>query len=623
MLQDQALAGLRVVEFGSAVAVPYCGKLLADLGAEVVKVEPPGGEAGRRYEPALQLADGRRESALFLYLNQGKKSVTLDSSREGDRRTMTELVQWADLFIADLPRAERSPWSLDPASLTALNPRLVYLSVTPFGDSGPLADWSGTDLIAAHAGGLAWITPMQPDETDSSPLRPGGDQADFLAALLGAYAALIARHHQRQTGQGQIIDLSRQESVISILDNVIPTLSYEGGILRRGRVMPTAPCHVIECKDGYVFAQTTEEPEWARFLELTGNPGWGQDERFRDRFERAKHWNELVPLMEPWLKSRSKAEIYLSAQERRVAFNPVNSAPDLLAYEHFEARDFFVGLPDCPEIRVPGAPFKLSKTPWRQSGRAPSLGEHNDSVLGELMSSDRAEGSVGAASSAATPTSTKTSDSLPLSGMRVTDFSWHWAGPFCSKMLGHMGAEVIKIESQAKMEHSRHARPFADGLAGLNRSGLFNSRNQSRLGIRLNLKTQEGKALAKRLIAISDVVLENFAAGVMARLGLDYEALSANNPRLVMCSASAYGATGPHRGFISYGATQCAFTGLAQITGYEGGPPNMVGVHLADPVGGLYAGIAILAALEHRDRTGEGQYIDLSQAETMSALLVE
>ena len=212
---------------------------------------------------------------------------------------------------------------------------------------------------------------------------------------------------------------------------------------------------------------------------------------------------------------------------------------------------------------------------------------------------------------------------LPLEGVRVADFTWVWAGPFCTLQLAHLGAEVIRIESESRLCITRRIPPGADGEAGPNRCGYFNQYNQGKNSICLNLKKPEGLEIAKKLVATSDIVSENFAAGVMNKMGLGYERLKALKSDIIMIALSGYGATGPESPYVSYGPAQVPMSGLASMTGFPDSPPMGVGFSYGDPNGGLHGAFAVLAALMHRARTGEGQYIDLSQWETSVAILGE
>jgi crotonobetainyl-CoA:carnitine CoA-transferase CaiB-like acyl-CoA transferase len=211
----------------------------------------------------------------------------------------------------------------------------------------------------------------------------------------------------------------------------------------------------------------------------------------------------------------------------------------------------------------------------------------------------------------------------PLAGIRVADFTWVWAGPFCTLQLAHLGAEVIRIETATRLCVTRLLPPFAEFKAGPNRSGYFNQYNQGKRSITLDLKRDEGLAVARRLCAASDVVVENFAAGVMDRMNLGYDTLRRLKPELIMIALSGYGASGPDSSKVSYGPAQVPLSGFSSVTGYRGFPPMHIGVSYGDPTGGLHGAVAVLAALIHRRRTGQGQYIDLSQWETTMAVLPE
>lgn len=212
---------------------------------------------------------------------------------------------------------------------------------------------------------------------------------------------------------------------------------------------------------------------------------------------------------------------------------------------------------------------------------------------------------------------------LPLAGIRVADFTWVWAGPHCTLQLAHLGAEVIRIETASRPCVTRMLPPWPDGTPGLNRSGYFNQYNQGKLSLALDLKQERAVEIAKELVAHCDIVCENFAAGVMNRLGLGYDVLRAVRPDIIMIALSGYGATGPEAEFVSYGPAQVPLSGMSSLTGYAGWPPMHVGVSYGDPTAGLHGAFAVLAALLHRARTGAGQFIDLSQQETTIAVLPE
>jgi crotonobetainyl-CoA:carnitine CoA-transferase CaiB-like acyl-CoA transferase len=215
------------------------------------------------------------------------------------------------------------------------------------------------------------------------------------------------------------------------------------------------------------------------------------------------------------------------------------------------------------------------------------------------------------------------SNKLPLEGIRVADFTWVWAGPFCTLQLAHLGAEVIRIETATRPCVTRLLPPWPENQPGLNRSGYFNQYNQGKRSLALDLKNPEALEIAKQLVSKSDIVTENFAGGVMDRLGLGYETLRQLKPDIIMIALSGYGATGPEKEYISYGPAQVPMSGMSSLTGYKGWRPMHVGISYGDPNAGLHGAFAVLCALMYRARTGKGQYIDLSQWETSTAMVAE
>ncbi|HZQ38620.1 MAG TPA: CoA transferase, partial [Dehalococcoidia bacterium] len=267
------------------------------------------------------------------------------------------------------------------------------------------------------------------------------------------------------------------------------------------------------------------------------------------------------------------------------------------------------------ELTYPGAPWQLSATPWQAGRRAPRLGEHTDEVRAEWVAPAPSPNPAVLAGGGGTR--------LPLDGVRVADFTWVWAGPVATLQLAHLGADVIKIESTGRLDTVRSLPPMWQEERGINRSGYFNQYNQGKRSIALNLKQPDALELAYELVRRSDVVADNFSAGVMERMGLGYERLRQLKPDIIQISLAGHGQTGPIANYVAYGPTQVPMIGLMSLTGYPGGIPREVGISYGDPNGGLNAALAVLAALAHRRRTGEGQRIDMSQWEAALPLVAE
>lgn len=380
-----ALDGLRVVECGELVAAAYAGKLLADLGAEVIKVEPPAGDATRRRGPFPGGSPDPDRSGLFLYLNTNKRGVALDTATARGRAALAALARQADLLVHNVAPAAMAAHGLDYAALAAANPRLVMTSITPYGLAGSRRDWQATDLTLWNAGGIAYLNGGGYEAPDLPPLKPFGAQAEYQGGLNAAIAALGALLARRRTGRGQHVVVSIQQALAAILELTFEYWPYQGLIASRLGRKPIQPLDFLECRDGWVFVCCVEEHQWQEFVRMIGSPEWAGMELFADRLSRGANWDALKLFLQEWASEQSVAEVYAAAQRRRIPFAPVSTMGDLLASPHLKARGFFATL-DVPGARVtvPGAPFQLSATPWAIRRPAPRLGEHTAEVLREL-----------------------------------------------------------------------------------------------------------------------------------------------------------------------------------------------------------------------------------------------
>ncbi|MGE0680380.1 MAG: CaiB/BaiF CoA transferase family protein [Candidatus Binatia bacterium] len=614
----QGLEGVKVLELGHMVSAAYATKLMADLGADVIKVEELGGDCARQRGPFPEGVVDPEKSGLFLSLNANKRSVVLDLHQKRD--TFFQLITWADVLVHNYAPARMAELGINYDQFRTINPRLVMCSITPFGLTGPHKDYKAYELTLAHGGGWAWLSPGGSDRPDLPPLKAAGHQTDFQGGLAAATAALAASYRASQTGVGEHIDFSAQAYVASFLEHNFITYSFLGRVNSRlGRRLQD-PWGIYTCKDGLIFVAVAEEDQWHRLLELMGNPEWGTSPLFRNSMQRAKNQDTLRPYLKEWMQEWRVADLFRAGQEKRICFAPVFDMAQMAEQEQLRTRNFFVDVahPRAGTLTYLGAPYKLREPWWRIRRPAPLLGEHNREVFDSLSSVDSPR------SSTLSPQSSALSTHLPLEGVRVADFSWVWAGPFCTMHLAYLGAEVIKIESQAHLDLTRRLPLYPpDVEPGVNRCPLFNQWSQGKKSLLLNATTPEGLAIAKELIRKSDVVVDNFATGVMDRLGLGYDELKKIKPDIIVASISGYGHTGPQRQYMAYGPAIPPLTGLSAMTGYEGGPPQEVGLSYGDPNAGINAAVAISAALVARQRTGQGQYIDVSLWEAVAALMPE
>lgn len=612
------LEGVKVVELGNMVAAAYATKLMADLGADVVKVEEPSGDVARRRGPFPGGVVDPEKSGLFLSLNTNKRGVTLNLSRQRDE--LLRLVALADLVVHNYSPAEMATHGIDYEQFRALNPRLVMCSITPFGLTGPHKDYKAHDLTLSHAGGWAWLSPGALERAELPPLKAFGQQCEFQGGLAAATATLGAYYRTLITGIGEHIDLSIQAFIASFLEQAFVYYSYLGRVASRLGQRYMYPWGMYECQDGLIFIVVPEEDQWERLVELMGNPEWTTWEIFADRNGRIKNQDALKVYVEEWTRQWKVEELFHAAQARRLCFAPVLTMAGLARQEQLRVRNFFVEVshPRAGKLTHLGQPYQLHEPWWRIRRPAPLLGQHNAEVLSPQSEVRSSQSSIPSTQPLAPSTD------LPLQGIRVADFSWVWAGPYCTMHLAHLGAEVIKIESRAHLDLMRRLPIAPKGVKpGFDSSGPFNQWNQGKKSLQLNLGKPEGIALAQELIQQCDVVVENFATGVMDALGLSYEELKKLKPDLIMVSISGYGHTGPLKDYMGYGPAIPPVTGLSALTGYPGGPPQELGVSIGDPNAGITAVAAICAALAARKRTGQGQYIDVALWSAAAVLAAE
>ena len=383
---------------------------------------------------------------------------------------------------------------------------------------------------------------------------------------------------------------------------------------RTGVGMPLgAPATIVPCKDGHVWMLALEPGQWNGLVRVMGNPEWAQLEMFQDMFVRAQNADVIYPMLEEWTAEHGKREIMERCQAEGVPVTAVFTVAEAAEHPHLAERGYIVELehPELGRYRTLGAPFKLPASPGGPRAPAPRLGQHDAEVLG-TAAPPRPAGRASARAGAA---------GLPLEGIRVANFGWVWAGPVVGQTLAFLGAEVYKVESYARVDMTRTLPPFGGGVRDPNRSLSNHACWAGNGSVSLNLKKPEALALARELIARCDVVVENFGPGVMEELGLGYEALRKVKEDIVLFSMPAAGLYGPLRDIRTYGLSLTSTTGLDSLTGYVDGPPIPVENAFSDPYNGILGAFAIVVALQHRDRTGQGQHIDYSQQEAVMQMV--
>ncbi|MDG2049599.1 MAG: CoA transferase [Myxococcota bacterium] len=606
-----ALNGIRVVELGEKVSSPYCGKLFADFGADVIKVESPDGDPSRCWGPFRDDRPDPEGSGTFHFLNTNKRSVTLDLDNESDRSQLRKLIASADLLVENYAPGFLEERGLGWSALNRLNPELVMVSITPFGQTGPYSSWLGSDLNAYHLTGASSRYCGRPGEM---PLEHGTFAADFYGAIAGAAWGLAAVLGREGSGGGQHVDVSSAEAIAATFvgGQNIGGFAQDGRFDKRTGVgMPlAAPASIVPCKDGHVWMLALEPGQWNGLRKVMGDPEWAQLEMFQDMFSRGENADLIYAMVTEWAAEHPKMEIMDRCQAAGCPITAVFTMKEAAEHPHLNERGYIVELEDetLGSFRTLGAPFKLSETPGGPIRSAPQLGEHNEEILSEIPMRRPAKPASGA-------------PQRPLSGVRVANFGWVWAGPVTGQTLGFLGAEVYKIESYARVDMTRTLPPFAGGERDPNRSLSNNACWAGNGSVSLNLKTEEARQLALDIVAQCDVVIENFGPGVMDRLGLGYEELKRIKPDLIMFSMPAAGLWGPLKDVRTYGLSLTSTTGLDSLVGYSEGDLVPVENAYSDPYNGIFGAYAILTALAHRRRTGQGQLIDFSQQEAVMQMV--
>jgi crotonobetainyl-CoA:carnitine CoA-transferase CaiB-like acyl-CoA transferase len=614
------LRHLRVLDLSDGGAL-LCGRILADLGADVIQIEPPGGAAARRVGPFAGGAAGPERSLFWWSYARGKRSLVLDLAADADRRELLALARGADVLVESGAPGELAARGLAYADLAAENPALVVVSMTPFGQDGPRAHDAATDLTVLAAAGPLALT----GDADRPPVRVVVPQAFLHAAAEAAVGALVALHERTRSGLGQHLDVAAQQAATIATQGYL--LAAPIGAASTSRVaggMQAGPLRVeftFPAKDGHVSIThlfgTTIGPATRRLME------WVHECGFCDETTRDKDWIAYTELLtsgrEPLAEfervkraiaactaSKTKAELLQAALDRKLLIAPARTLAEVVESEQLAARGWLetVETPEGGRARHPGPFARFSATPLQPLRRAPRLGEHAAEIRAQRRTPS-APRAAGAASSAA----------RALEGVKVLDFMWAVAGPLATRTLADHGATVIRIESSTRLDVCRTIQPFLRGEVGAERAALFHNTNVGKRMLTLDPGKPEGRAVVLDLVRWADVVCESFTPKGMKAFDLDYETLRREKPDLIMLSTCLMGQTGPLAGFAGYGNLAAAMTGFYELTGWPDRPPAGPFGAYTDYIAPRFNAAAVLAALEHRRRTGEGQHIDLAQAE--------
>ena len=601
---ESFLKGIKVLDLSEGIPGPFCAKLLADLGADTIKVErPDNGDISRSFGPFPDDEPHLEKSASFFYLNTGKRSIVLDITSPGEQGTLESLVQQHDVVIG-CERLASAGVGYD--EIRSWNPNAIFTSVTGFGDDGPYAEFETSHLINCAMSGWAQMCGVPERE----PIQAGGSTPEMLTGAYGATATLLAVLGRSRHGAGDYIEVSLHQA--TICGGQILSLFYEYRDLIPSRYSSLGAaaggCYMLPTEEGYLGLNALTLDQWhllCRFMgreDIATNPDY-EDINWARPDERLE---EIREIFRAALTGRSATEIFHEAQAARVPFGLV---PDLAALSelppHVE-RAFFQEIehPVCGTVRVPSVPFKSTATAI-QINRPPLLGEHTQEILDELPESKPSSGS-----------NSDEPNPLPLKGLRVLDLSMYFAGPSLAQILADAGADVIKIESIQHIDGWRRAGGQGpDGLPTWEVSPYFNWINRNKRDVTLNLKDPRGAEVVKKLARDADILLENYTPRVMESFGLGYDQLRKINERLIMISLSGFGADVSWRDYVAFGMSTEQMSGVCHLTGYEDGEPLFTGTTGGDLLAGVMGTVDVLAALWQREQTGVGQYLDFSQIE--------
>ncbi len=597
-----ALSHIRIIELGD-IPASYTARLLADLGADVIKIEPPGGDPNRLLPPFAGDIAGPERSLTFINANTNKRSIVLDlQDSPEDRKTFSKLLAWGDLFVEATMLGELEAQGFTDDGLKAINPSLVTVSLTPFGRTGPYRHYKGSDAIANASGGFLF---GQGDDAKGQCTAPS-HLAYQVAACVAATLGLAGVRHARLTGAGQRIDVSLQEALTFTNSSSIARYTKENRLERRpgSKDYGGAGTNIYRCKDGRYVHFTTNMPHmWREFAQnwmtdkALAGPEW-ENPKYRDA-----HAAEVSKAFRAFISQFTAEEFANEAQRRHLAAARLNTVGEFVNCEQLRSRRWLQEIehPVIGRYLAPGFPMRLSLTPMQVRRPAPLLDQHRAEILAEQER--------------CAPRSDKPMmvDNRPdqpmLQGVRMADLTQQYAGPLGTAILAYYGMEVVKIESAVVPSKDRETAAHAD-------------MNRAKLGCTINLRHPEGKELFKQLVAVSDVVVDNFSAGVLERLGFGFDALQRINPRIVQVVMPGWGLTGPLRTWVAWGWQLLAYTGIMRLWGYPDSPmETRCKIAWPDRVGAVTMSLGVLAALEYQRRTGQGQFIEAGMLEAQGSMM--
>lgn len=596
-LQQPALRDLRVLDLSNSVAGQYCGRLLADYGADVVLAEPDGGSPVRRLPPLTDARAAPENSLLFWHLNAGKRSVVVADPLGADLARTRALCREADVVLVD--RRERALLGDDLGDV-------VVCAFSDFGDSGPYRDWTGGELIQQALSGVMYVT----GSDDREPIYGLGRRSSYACGVT-AYSTIMAALLVKARGGGaQEVEAVTFEAAAAMSQNLVSQYSFSQSYSDRSVYLGGGMVAQLQVLDGWIIVWVLRN--WERICEIFRLPR-EVAERYPTMASLQANWLEAVEYLKAGALKATTDEVLSDLQAAKICAERFTGPQELLETDHFQERGFWRHVDDEGLEMLSLGPVFRTTSPCRPPAAAPRLGD-----AGAEPWASRKVAPVPKASPAA-------ATAPPLAGIRVLDFTLAWAGPMATRSLAFLGADVIRVENAAALDPWRGAVKTAPGSLmhadrdpgerPWNRISLFASQSHDKRSISLDLKTPRGVEVARALAAECDVVLANFSPRVLDKLGVGYAEISRRNDQVVFVEMPAFGNTGPWSSHVGVGKTMEAASGMATLMGYGDGVPVLTGPAYLDPIGGLHGAAAVLTGLMQRARDGKGQYIEVAQVE--------
>ena len=594
-----ALDGVRVLDATTGVAGAYCAKLLHDLGADVVLVEPTGGAPLRRWSATGSVgADGRTDGAFFRFLRAGQRSVLADDVSD-DAGQVDRLIDGADIVLG-----------LDPERVRRRNPAAIAVGIDAFGEGSPRAgDDPGDFLLQALSGSLS-----ARGAQDGSPVyvnEGGGRVGEHIAGMFAAAGALAALAGRRRTGAGDALEVAILEAQALCLVNyptVTASYPYQNAETVRWLSIPG----VEPCADGYVGFFVVTGQQWLDFLTMIERPDLGDDEELLTMPGRMARKDELLPIIRAWTGKRTAQEITEQAALFRVPAALIGRGDTMPGFDHLVERGSFTTNPSGGFVQ-PASPFRLSGADRVPLGTTPEVGADTAAVDWPARSDEPAGSGEPAARA----------DGRPLAGLRVLDLTTFWAGPIATQLLAALGADVVRVESIQRPDPQRYnTRVPRTEAQWYETAPVFNAPNLDKREVTLNLSMPRGREVFEQLLATADLVVENYTPRVLDNFGLTYERIRAVNPRVILVRMPAFGLDGPWRDRPGFAQTVSQAGGMCWTTGPAADPPMNPGP-VCDPLAGIHAMTAALAAIEQRRHTGEGQLVEVPMIDVVLNVTAE